>query len=205
MRQHPGGLNRAWLTVVGLVVILAGVIAAAIALGLLGSVLAATRAPVTAPAPTDSVLAPGIGDFLDQQPVVIGVGILGVLLAVLGLLWLVAQIPRTNAAKPFRLHDDATRGLTVVQPDALTGAVEAEVEVLPGVTKVDAVLRGTAAEPELTVQVAANDRADIAGLLHSLQTDIAAHLATALGRPLKHLAVQVDITTTRRTADHVIL
>ena len=205
MRQLPGRLNRTWLAVIGFILILIGLVGGMIALGLLNRALGAAGTGITAPSPTAPVLPDDTAGFLDQPMPVAAVGALGLILGVLGLAWLLAQIPRTNAAKPFRLHDDTTRGLTVCDPDVLTEAVEADTEALPGVTHADAVLRGTAAEPELTLKVTANDRADIGQLVHALQTEIAAHLAVAMETPVRHLAAQVDITTSRRTADSVTL
>ena len=85
------------------------------------------------PATSSKVLGSGVGAFFDQPVVVVAVGLLGVILVVIGLAWLVAQIPRTNAAKPFRLQDDAARGLTICRADVLTDAVEADAERLLGV------------------------------------------------------------------------
>lgn len=205
MRQLSGRLNRTWLAVIGIILLLTGLVGGMIALGLLNRALAATGVGVTGPPPADRVLPTGTAGFLDQPVVVAGVGVLGVVLGIIGLAWLLAQIPRTNAAKPFRLHDDARRGLTVCDPDVLTHAVEADTEALPGVTHADAILRGTAAQPELTLKVTANDRADVRELVHALQTEIAGHLAVAMETPVRHLAAQVDITTSRRTADSVTL
>ena len=109
----------------------------------------------------------------------------------------------TNAAKPFRLQDDAARGLTICRADVLTDAVEADAERLLGVADASAVLRGTARQPELTLEVTVNDRTDIQRLLHSLQAETAARLVSAMETPLKHLAVQVDVTTSRPTADRI--
>jgi hypothetical protein len=136
---------------------------------------------------------------------VVAVGVAGLILGVLGLAWLLAQIPRANAAKPFRLQDDAIRGLTVCTADVLTDAVEADAESLPGVTGASAVLRGTARQPELTIRISVTDRTDIKQLLHALQAETAAHLASAMETSLKHLAVQVNVTSSRPTADHVTL
>lgn len=130
MRQHAAGLNRAWLTVIGIVVTLSGVVAASIALCLIGPAVTATRAPVTALPVSDPVVDPGVGGFLDQQPVVVAVGVAGLVLGLLAVAWLLAQVPRTNAAKPYRLHDDATRGLTVCAPNVLTEAGESDVAAL---------------------------------------------------------------------------
>ena len=48
-----------------------------------------------------------------------------------------------------------------------------------------------------------NDRTDIQRLLHSLQAETAARLVSAMETPLKHLAVQVHVTTSRPTADQI--
>ena len=202
MRQRSGLLNRALLAVIGLVVLLAGIVAALIALGLLARITTAIGIGLGVPVTSSKVLGPGVGAFFDQP---VAVGLLGVILGVIGLAWLMAQIPRTNAAKPFRLQDDAARGVTICRADVLTDAVEADAERLLGVADASAVLRGTARQPELTLKVTVNDRADIQRLLHSLQAETAARLVSAMETPLKHLAVQVHVTTSRPTADQITI
>ena len=202
MRQRSGPLNRAWLAVIGLVVLLAGIVAALIALGLLARITTAIGIGLGVPVTSSKVLGPGVGAFFDQP---VAVGLLGVILGVIGLAWLMAQIPRTNAAKPFRLQDDAARGVTICRADVLTDAVEADAERLLGVADASAVLRGTARQPELTLKVTVNDRTDIQRLLHSLQAETAARLVSAMETPLKHLAVQVHVTTSRPTADRITI
>ena len=202
MRQRSGLLNRALLAVIGLVVLLAGIVAALIALGLLARITTAIGIGLGVPVTSSKVLGPGVGAFFDQP---VAVGLLGVILGVIGLAWLMAQIPRTNAAKPFRLQDDAARGVTICRADVLTDAVEADAERLLGVADASAVLRGTARQPELTLKVTVNDRTDIQRLLHSLQAETAARLVSAMETPLKHLAVQVDVTTGRPTADQITI
>ena len=202
MRQRSGLLNRALLAVIGLVVLLAGIVAALIALGLLARITTAIGIGLGVPVTSSKVLGPGVGAFFDQP---VAVGLLGVILGVIGLAWLMAQIPRTNAAKPFRLQDDAARGVTICRADVLTDAVEADAERLLGVADASAVLRGTARQPELTLKVTVNDRTDIQRLLHSLQAETAARLVSAMETPLKHLAVQVHVTTSRPTADQITI
>ena len=126
MRQRSGLLNRAWLAVTGLVVLLVGIVAALIAFGLLARIITAAGIGLEVPSSSSKVLGSSIGEFLDQPVAVVAVGVVGVILGALGLAWLLAQIPRANAAKPFRLQDDAVRGLTVCTADVLTAAVEAD-------------------------------------------------------------------------------
>lgn len=205
MRQTASGLNRGWLAVLGVLLILAGAAGVLISTGLWVTLAAAAGLALNRPTATSHVLGSQTTSFLGMTAVVVGVGVLGVILGLLGLAWLLAQIPRTNAAKAFRLHDDAATGLTVVEPGVLTHAVEHDLENLPGVSNASAVLRGTAAAPELTVKVTAHDRTDIQQLLASIHGDVAGNLSTAMDAPLKRLGVQVDIGGSRRTTDHVTL
>jgi hypothetical protein len=203
MRQFATGLNRTWLAIIGVLLLLAGLAGAAIGAGLLARILTGSGSSPTGPQPGDRIVGPAVSDAFANTAAVLGVGLVGLVVALLGLGWLLAQIPRANPAPPFRLHDDPARGLTVCAPAVLTDAVAADVESLPGVTHADAVLRGTASEPELTLRVTANDRTDIQALLASVQVQAVANLQTAMGARLARLAIQVDISPERRTADRV--
>lgn len=199
MKQFATGLNRTCLAVIGLLLLLIGAVAAAIGTGLLA------RAVKGGPAKGDHVLGPAVTKFFDHTAAVVGVGLVGVIMALLGLCWLLTQVPRTNAAGVYRLRDDASTGLTSVSSGVITQAVATDLQTLQGVTAADAVLRGTAAAPELTVRLTANDRTAIPVLLQSVQAGPVQNLATALGAPLAHLAVQVDISPEQRTSDSVTL
>ena len=203
MRQRWGYLNRAWLAVIGLVVLLAGIVAALIALGLLARVTTAIGIRLGVPVTSSKVLGSGVGAFFDQPVVVVAVGLLGVILGALGLAWLMAQIPRTNAAKPFRLHDGAARGLTICGADVLADAVEADAERLLGVADASAVLRGHR-PPARADSEGHGERPHRHPAPAALPAGRdAARLVSAMETPLKHLAVQVDVTTSRPTADQI--
>lgn len=199
MKQFATGLNRTCLAIIGLLLLLVGLASTSIGTGLL------VRAVSSGPRSEDQLLGSSISDVFAGTAAVIGVGVVALVVALLGLGWLLAQVPRTNAAGVYRLQDDATTGLTTVPPSVLTDAVSADLQTLPGVTTADAVLRGTATAPELTVKLTANDRTDIPALLQSVQAGPAANLAIAIGAPLSHLAVQVDISPEQRSADSVTL
>lgn len=199
MRQFATGLNRTWLAIIGLLLLVVGLASTAIGTGLLARVVGG------GPGSGDHLLGPSASEFFANPAAVIGVGLIALLVAVLGFRWLVAQVPRTNAAAVFRLQDDAATGLTTCSPAVLTEAVSNDLQTLPGVTGADAVLRGNADAPELTVKLTANDRSDIPALLRSVQAGPVANLVTAIGAPLAHLAVQVDISPEQRTSDSVTL
>lgn len=199
MRQFSTGLNRTWLAVIGLLLLVAGLAGAAVGTGLL------SRATTSGPRADDHLVGSWASAYVASTAAVIGVAAVSAVVALLGLAWLLAQVPRTNAAAVYRLQDDAATGLTTVAPAVLTDALSVDLQALDGVGGADAVLRGTASQPELTVRLKASDRADIPTLLRAVQAGPVANLATALGTGLAHLAVQVDISPEQRTSDSVTL
>ena len=205
MHQTAARLNRACLTVIGLLLLLTGVAVIVIGAGLLQPVARALGLGLNRPAPGDRLFGAATAAALDHAWVALVLAVVGVVLALLGLAWLLAQIPRTNEAKPFRLHDSAADGLTRCAPDVLTDAVEAQIEALPDVTDASAVLRGTVAQPDLTVKVTASDRADIPQLLDTLQNQVADDVGGALDTRLRRLGVQVEVGTTRSRTHQIIL
>lgn len=205
MRQTAGALNRGWLAVLGILLILAALVAGLIALGQLTALAAMVGLGFTAPAP-ESELTSGMSMSWLGQPITAAIAVVaGLLLGLLALLWLVAQVPRRNKARSMRLHDDPSQGFTTCAPEVITRAVEDQIESLPGVSKATALLRGTAAEPDLTVRVTANDRSDLPELLQSLQDRIARDLTEVLETPLERFAVELDVNTERRSSRTVSL
>ena len=136
---------------------------------------------------------------------VVALAVLGVILAVLAIAWLLAQIPRTNAARPFRLHDDATTGLTVCPPDVLATAVADEVTYLRrrerGQCRAEGHLSRAGADPQ-------GQRGRPYGSAWSAGFDphqATQNLSTALDTPVAHLGVQLDIDRGKRTTSSVTL
>lgn len=203
MRQFAAGVNRFWLAITGLVLLIGGLTATAMSTGWWLPATAAAGLPINGPQSTSTVSGPDAEAFLSQTTGAVVVLASGIILGVLGLIWLLAQIPRVNAAKPLRLHDNAASGTTVCPPKVLTDAVTAELGAVTGVSAASAVLRGSARRPELTVRVTAHDRTDLQRLLATIHDDVAGHLATALEVPLHRLAVQIDITSTRTSSSSV--
>lgn len=204
MRQTAGNLNRAWLAVIGISLIVLSALGLLIAAGQFNRLTSAAGLAAGPRAGSPVLPANTVHPVNSSSGATILV-VIGLVLVVLGLLWLIAQIPRRNHTKAFRLHDDPADGFTTCDADALTAAVSNEVESLPGVTQASALLRGTASHPELTVKLTANDRTDLAGLFDSIHTQVAHNLSTALEVPLQRLAVQADVSNNRRSANTVTL
>lgn len=194
MRQFAGILNRGWLAVLGIALLLGGLYVALASFGLLPG-----------PEQDSRLVSADAGSLLDPAWVAIVLAVLGVLLGLCALSWLGAQFPRVNRARALRIHDDAARGLTTCPPKALSDAVEEDLKTLPGVASADAILRGTAKEPELSIRVGIDDRADLATVLHSIRTDVVSDLSTALNTTMSGLAVRVDIEHSKRNTSSITL
>ena len=130
--------------------------------------------------------------------------IIGVIIGVVGLLWIIAQIPRKNTAGAYRLHDDGSQGFTLCDPSVLAAAVENQINTLPGVVTSAALLRGTAKAPDLTLKVTVNDRADIRDLIHRIQTSTLPELSNSLEAPLQRSRLQIDISGRSQSTGTVV-
>lgn len=203
MRQHAAGLNRFWISVVGLVLLLAGAAGLVIATGQLAPLGRAVGLDLDRPSPDRKVFGSATASAFGLSWVVLVVAVVGAVLALLGLAWLIAQVPRTNAARPLRLEDDSEHGLTRCAPGVVTDAVEAQIADLPGVESVSAVLRGDAARPDLTVKVTAGDRSDIGRLLQQIEAGPVRDLGDALDAQVRRLGVQVEVGSSARRRDRI--
>ncbi len=203
MRQTAARLNRAWLTVLGVLLLLAGLAVLLIGTGLLIPAARAVGLDVSRPTPSNHLFGAGTTAAFSLTWVVLVTAVVGVVVGLLGLAWLVAQIPRSNEAKPFRLHDDARTGLTRCEPSVLTDAVEEQVKALPGVQNASAVLRGNASAPDLTLKVTASDRTDLPRLLATIQNTVASDLAGALDTQLRRLGVQVEVDNVKTKTSQI--
>ncbi len=191
MRKRAGALNRAWLAVIGLVLLLAGAFWILTAAGLVSS-WGLNGFDV------GSQPLQGASDVLGQQWLPGAALAAGIVLVLLAVWWLAAQTPRKQEASPLQLHRDARQGTTVMPASAVTDALEQRVEDLEHVTRAKAVLRGTARAPELALDVTANERVDVQELLGAIQQEILPEAAQALEQRFTNLGVQVSVS--RETA-----
>lgn len=205
MRQTVGALNRTWLAIIGLIGLLLGLAGLLFATGLANQLAQALGLNTQLAQPAEPAVPVDLQTVLEPQPVAIITAVVGILLGLLALAWVIAQIPRRNQARPLRLHEDGADGLIICEPNVLTRAVENQIEDFPGVIDADAVLRGTASAPELTVNVTVDDRADVQEVIDRVHNDAAADLETALETPLRRLGVLVDVSIKRKSDKAVVL
>ncbi|HSO89978.1 MAG TPA: hypothetical protein VLR70_02395 [Arthrobacter sp.] len=197
MRQTAGTMNRIWLAILGILVLAAGTALLLQASGTLHTLLN------TAPAGT-SVVTGDLHAVFAPPWVAAIILISGVIIGILGLLWIIAQIPRKNSAGAYRLHDDGSQGFTLCDPSVLAAAVEKQINTLPGVVTSAALLRGTAKAPDLTLKVTVNDRADVRDVIHRIQTSTLPELSNALEAPLQRSRLQIDISGRTQSTGTVV-
>ncbi|MGO1183216.1 MAG: hypothetical protein ACTHZ5_09580 [Micrococcaceae bacterium] len=185
MKTHAGRLNRVLLAVIGAVLLAAGTTGALAAAGVF--------AHVGALRPEQRPLA-GVETVLNQPWLPAAVLALGVALAVAGVAWLIAQIPRSRRATTLRFHADARTGTTVMDAAVLTDAVAATVETLDDVVAARAVLRGARRDAELAVKVTVQERGDVAAVVARIHDDVLPQTVQALGVPLTAAGIIVDVT-----------
>ncbi|MGY4541296.1 hypothetical protein ACVWY0_001205 [Arthrobacter sp. UYNi723] len=188
MRQHAGALNRTWLLILGLLALAGGVLILLMASGTLHAMSPAT---VAAESP---VVTGDLHTVFGPASATAIVLVAGAVLGALGLLWILAQIPRRNPADRYRLHQDPASGTTLCEASVLASAVENQINTLPGVVGSSALLRGTAMDPDLTMKVTVNNRADIQDVLHSINTRVIPDLSTALETPLRRTGIQLEVS-----------
>jgi hypothetical protein len=135
------------------------------------------------------VLPQGMRDYAEQPWFWWAVAAACLVLALLGLRWLLAQL-QTDRVGRLDLTTDDRDGLTTVHGSALTDAVEAEVEDLRGVTGASASLRDRRGR-RLTVTVDLAEYADIAEVRQSLEDRVVAHARQAVDDP--DLPVDVEL------------
>lgn len=188
MRQHAGALNRTCLVILGILTLAGGVLILLMASGTLHAMNPAT---VAAESPVVTGDLQAVFGPASATAIVL---VAGVVLGALGFSWILAQIPRRNPADRYRLHQDPASGTTLCDASVLGSAVENQINTLPGVVGSSALLRGTAMEPDLTMKVTVNNRADIQDVLHSINTRVIPDLSTALETPLRRTGIQLEVS-----------
>lgn len=206
MRQTPGRLNRTWLALTGLFMLLLGLTGILLAAGLARQTLAAAGLTLQTAQPRDSVVPEGFQNIFVPPTAALILTVVSIILGVLALAWLLAQIPKRQPASTFRLHGtDGTQGYTTCDPGVIAHAVESEVRQLPGVQDAAALLRGSASQPELNLDIRIDTRADVQHIINQAHTTVATNLETALETPLRKVALLINVSAHRGNDKTVVL
>jgi hypothetical protein len=171
MGARADRLNRVVLTILGLLLLAAGVTGLLVGLGVFG-----------ADAATNRVLAPDVEPWVERNadwfwP---AVALVAVLLALLALRWVVQQL-RTDRVGDLDLTVERDRGETRVDAGAVTDALVASVEELPGVDSASSRLLSRHGSRTLLLQVRLADRADARAVRSALAAGPLTELRQVLG------------------------
>lgn len=165
--------NRLTLAFLGLLIAVVGAGGLLLGLGVLGSARKG-----------QDLLSPQTRDFADRNagwfwPVV---GVVGLIIALLGLRWLIIQL-RSNRLRSLDLVRDRTTGNTSIDTGAVCDALAEEIEAYDGVDAAGAQLIGTPSEPTLLVRVRLDGRGDLTDVRRTIETNGIPHLRQALDMP----------------------
>jgi len=174
--NRPARLNRALLTVFGVILLLVGAYVVARGLGVLGQ---NTIGPLGLPGqdPQTPLLAAGI---TLQSWVPYAVIVVAVIIGLLCLRWLLAQAQRRATAQTWRLSGERDLGTTTLESSSAASAFAEEIETYTGVSSARAVITGARSQPELHLTLAVENRAPVNELRERIDTHALPRLCQAL-------------------------
>jgi hypothetical protein len=129
------------------------------------------------------------------------VALVAVILAVLALRWLIALLSPAPRAAGIVVGGDRSSGRTVLRAGALGDALTTELETYRGVHAARVRVSGPPTDPALDITVRTTEDADLARLLHRIETEALTHARHALDAP--RLPVHLDLTGTDHRAGRV--
>ncbi len=185
MRRSPDRLNRTVLTLLALLLLAAGAYGLARGYGAFGDDQA-----------NDPVLGSDVRDFVSDNanwfwPVA---AVVSLLVAWVGLRWLVAQIS-TPAVSHLPVRSDGP-GHTELQATGASAALAGDIEGYPGVRAARARIVSDHPSPEVEITVDVHDDADVPALRNRIEEHALERFRTAL--ELRDLRSQVHIRLAER-------
>lgn len=201
MRSVSGPRNRAALAIAGLAGLAPAVWFVCVLLGLVRLVGTGTRTPgdpAADPAPPRDGILLMPGDILlrdlvrgREQWLVAAVAAICVAVALMGLLLLLAQVPRRARTAPLRLTDRDSALLASVAPDVLERALAQRADDIPGVTRCSVWVAGSSRSVWLQATAQISQEAEIAWAVADLRRSLSDDVAVALGRAPRQVDVLV--------------
>lgn len=190
--MHADRTNRTVLTLLALVLLVAGVAGALLSYGVFGSAAA-----------KKTMLDNPISDYIGKSSLWfwIAAAVVGLILAYLGVRWLVALSFSTDRVNDLTVAGNKERGRTTLTSAAVTRAVVEEVESYDGVHSANARLIGDQDTPELVLEATLEDSADLTKIRDRIEDEAVAHTRQALDAP--GLPVTVDLSVTDKRESRV--
>ncbi|MCX2730877.1 alkaline shock response membrane anchor protein AmaP [Saccharopolyspora sp. NFXS83] len=181
------GFERALLTVLGLVLLLAGLLALVVGAGWLGRFRAQR-----------SVLDPMVTQWITgHRPLTCAVAIVvGIVLALLGIWWLLRAL-RPEGRPDLQLHGDS-EGSATITSSALTEAVRADAESVTGVTRAKVRMAGTAQRPNVRLTLALQEGTNVRHVWEELDDKVLSRARRALEVEAMPTAVRLQLDRAAR-------
>lgn len=121
-------------------------------------------------------------------------------LALVGITWLAAALPRPERVRHYLLQHDGSTGLTELRTKVLGDAVESHCRTVPGIVDATAHIGGSARYPELSLHIEVDERSDIPAALDSVKTVVLPGLAQTIEGELATARIIADpVRKTRRS------
>lgn len=186
--MHADRTNRTVLTLLALVLLVAGVAGALLSYGVFGSAAA-----------KKTVLDNPISDYIGKSSLWfwIAAAVLGLLLAYLGVRWLLALSFSTDRVNELTMPGSKEGGRTTLTSSAITRAVVEEVESYPGVRSANARIVGDQDAPELVLETTLEDSANLTGVRDRIEDEAVAQARQALDAPRLPVTVNLSVTDSR--------
>jgi hypothetical protein len=177
MRTVSGAGNRAALVIGGLLMILAALWVASASSAVQGAWPPVSQWSAPADATAAEFTSPHQGWLL---PAVLA---LSVLVALVGIILLVRQIPSSPTRSTLRITDQEDRLLGSLAPDVLERALVESMEDLPGVVQGSARLGGSAGAPWIQATVTVAEDSETGWVAGQVRRSLAENVSTVLGVP----------------------
>jgi hypothetical protein len=181
--------NRVIIGLIGLILLLAGVAGLLAGFGVFGSTLK-----------NEAVLSGRVDRFTERAWFWPTLAALTAIIALLALWWLIAQL-RTDRLRGIDLRPSGRDGQTYLRGDAITDAIEKEVESYRGVSRTRARLSGTHTAPRLTLIVTLDGRVSAGEVRHRVEEQALDHARRAL--ETDRLPTRVDLLLPRATQRNI--
>jgi hypothetical protein len=205
-RKTPQLLNRFWLIVLGVLLLIAGLLGLGIGTGVFTGGLFGSRVAAAAPAASHHVFGSAhVAGLLTPTWQAVLVSVVAVVVGLLGLIWLVAQLPKPSRTPDLQLHDDARNGTITVGAGTIGDALESRLAGLEGVAKSRVDIFGTGDHPDVAAQLTVTPQTKISRLLPQTGDLVATDLATALETSVDRLTVQIVDVVPERTSNRQIV
>ena len=180
--MHADRTNRFALTLLGLLVLLAGAAGMTASTGVFGAAFSKR-----------TLFANRVSTYIGHHGTWVWAAAAGVclLIALACLRWILALLASTDRVGDITISDGTDQGATILQPAALTDALAREINAYHGVDAAKGRVIGDGRDPQIVLTVTPVPSADLHALHHRIETEALAHARQALGKP--SLPIQLDL------------